>query len=108
MTVPRSALGEVHRPEWETEGEWIHWDQNPWEEPHFERVHGAWAAQREKRANERSLTRVPTIIGHSLTRFVTPPRIHFTRRRRIPARPHLYAAPCCLAEPPGNLVEFLW
>lgn len=27
-------------PEWRTEESWLHWDQNPWTEPNFERVQG--------------------------------------------------------------------
>lgn len=28
----------VRRTEWRTAGKWIHWDQNPWEEPDFARI----------------------------------------------------------------------
>lgn len=34
---------EQRRDEWRTEGNWIHWDQNPWEEPGFERIQGVLA-----------------------------------------------------------------
>jgi hypothetical protein len=35
--TPRT-LGEAPRKDWQTTGEWIHWDQNPWLEPAFARV----------------------------------------------------------------------
>lgn len=31
------------RKQWQTTGEWIHWDQNPWEEPEFARIQGVLA-----------------------------------------------------------------
>ena len=34
---------ETPRKEWQTTGEWIHWDQNPWLEPDFVRIQGVLA-----------------------------------------------------------------
>jgi ectoine hydroxylase-related dioxygenase (phytanoyl-CoA dioxygenase family) len=31
------------RKDWQTTGEWIHWDQNPWLEPDFARIQGVLA-----------------------------------------------------------------
>lgn len=33
-------VGLVSRDDWQTESRWLHWDQNPWEEPDFVRVQG--------------------------------------------------------------------
>jgi len=33
----------IERPEWQTESRWLHWDQNPWEEPDFVRIQGVIA-----------------------------------------------------------------
>lgn len=33
----------VRRKEWQTTGSWIHWDQNPWEEPDFVRIQAVLA-----------------------------------------------------------------
>jgi len=30
----------IDKPEWKTKPNWLHWDQNPWKEPHFVRVQG--------------------------------------------------------------------
>lgn len=35
--------GLVSRDDWQTESRWLHWDQNPWEEPDFVRVQGVLA-----------------------------------------------------------------
>ncbi len=34
---------EILRKDWQTTGEWIHWDQNPWEETSFVRIQGVLA-----------------------------------------------------------------
>jgi len=33
----------VDKPEWKTKSNWLHWDQNPWQEPDFVRVQGLLA-----------------------------------------------------------------
>lgn len=37
-TVYKKEESEVTRPHWQTESQWLHWDQNPWEEPDFVRI----------------------------------------------------------------------
>jgi len=38
ITLPNGKV--VNRPEWKTDKNWLHWDQNPWSEPDFARVQG--------------------------------------------------------------------
>lgn len=35
--------GFISRDDWQTESRWLHWDQNPWEEPDFVRIQGLLA-----------------------------------------------------------------
>lgn len=91
---------EIFRKDWQTTGEWIHWDQNPWLEPEFVRIQGvlalsdhtdttggfhcipsfcahwqAWAAANEEYRMDADLVAVPT--GDSM-------RPHL---QRLPMRP---------------------
>eukprot|EP01052_Picozoa_sp_SAG31_P028679 SAG31_NODE_2789_length_5089_cov_4.516433_1_plen_400_part_00 len=99
-TVFEEAEVAAPRREWQTTGEWIHWDQNPWLEPEFERVQGvlaisdhtaasggfhcvpgfakywkAWAAAHEEYASNSELVAVPTgnVIRQHLVRIPMRP-----------------------------------
>jgi len=38
-----SGEEKIDKPDWKTESNWIHWDQNPWDEPDFCRIQGLLA-----------------------------------------------------------------